>query len=107
MTPPSYVLSSAYRFSYGEPDTGTSSLGNSGPSTPFNGSLLSPINFCSSENNHTALYSGNQYYNSIYTQLLDKCQNLEEQLAREICNHKALQYVYAFSVLYHNVTCWT
>jgi hypothetical protein len=62
------------------------SLNNYGPSTPAEGSLLSPLNFCASVNNRIALSFGNQCYDSAYTQLVYKCCQLEEQLAREMHN---------------------
>ena len=97
MTPLSHNFSSAHGISYNETDTGPASLSDSGP-------LLSPINFHSLANHRMAPYPGNQRYDFAYTQLLDKYRNLEDQLAREIRNHEALQYVYALSLAYHNVT---
>jgi hypothetical protein len=63
-----------------------SSLDSYGPSTPAEGSLLSRLDFCSSVNNRMAPYFGNQRYDSAYTQLVYKCCQLEEQLAREMHN---------------------
>jgi len=79
-------------------DQSVSSLNNfvSGLSTPNDGSLLLPATISYLTNNVYVAKWGQE--NSVYHQLMYRCQQLEDQLHEEKQDHNKLKYVYAFLI---------
>jgi len=105
----SHPLPAAHTFSFNELyDSGVApSLGNlslssgnpvSGPSTPVEGSLLSPAHIYHLANNNASTYTDKRIHeNSAYIQeLLNRCRRLEEDLSKEKQEHNLLKYVRVF-----------
>jgi len=79
----------------------------SGPSTPFEGSLLSPATISYPTNNHTGAYTAKRSQeNDAYIQLMHRCRRLEEELTRERQAHNSLKYVHLSLALYNVLTHW-
>jgi len=89
----------AREFSFNELyDQSVSSLDDfvSGPSTPTDGSLLSPATISYPTNDAYVAKRGQEH--SVYRQLMHRCRQLEDQLREEKQDHNELKYVYAFLI---------
>src|ERR1700730_5173172 len=86
----------------------SSSSGNpaSSPSTPFDGSLLSPANISFSDGNRTGAFIGQRGHEiDAYNKLMYRCRQMEQELIKERREHSMLKDVFLFLILHHSPSC--